>query len=652
MKLSTFFVTFFVSFTTLTFSQKDEKKILLTIDDEPVYFDEFTRVYEKNLDMVQDENQKSKEAYLDLFVNYKLKIKEAHTQELHKNPTFIKEFSSYRNQLAQNYLYDQEITEDLIVEGYERLQEELNANHILLRVAPDAHPKDTLEAYNKLKAILDRARNGEDFVELAKNYSEEPNASERGGALGYFKGFGMVYPFETVAYNTPVGEISEIVRTQYGYHIIKINDRREVPEEVTVAHIMIALNENVNDPEVKNRINDILKRVKQGEDFGDLARQFSEDTGTAKNGGQLNRFGSGRLNAPNFEEAAFSLKNPGDISGPVKTSFGWHIIKLIERHPKTTLDESREELLKKIKSTDRSKVIIASVNDRIKEKYNFEKIEDPLPFFNTYVTDSLLKRKWKNPSVHPKLKQTIFKIGQEQYTFGDFVNFIESYQKQSRAFQDLDLLLKEYYKEFEKEKLDEFYKISLELENEEYSNLISEYRDGLLIYDLMQKNIWEPSKTDTIGMTTFFENNRDSYAWKTRVEGLIASTASKKIANQIKKMLKNKATAEEIKSNFNTEEVVNVIITEGVYELENSILPSNFKTSKGVSKVYDVSTEKSTNSSQFIVVDVEDIIPQTVKYLDEVRGRVMSDYQAHLEKEWMKELLKKYNVVIDKSVMN
>lgn len=157
-----------MSFTTLTFSQKAEKKILLTIDDEPVYFDEFTRVYEKNLDMVQDENQKSKEAYLDLFVNYKLKIKEAHTQELHKNPTFIKEFSSYRNQLAQNYLYDQEITEDLIVEGYERLQEELNANHILLRVAPDAHPKDTLEAYNKLKAILDRARNGEDFVELAK----------------------------------------------------------------------------------------------------------------------------------------------------------------------------------------------------------------------------------------------------------------------------------------------------------------------------------------------------------------------------------------------------------------------------------------------------------------------------------------------------
>ncbi len=652
MNLRTFFATFYLSITALTFSQNAEKKILLTIDDEPVYLDEFMRVYEKNLDMVQDENQRTKEAYLDLFVNYKLKTKEAFAQELHLKPVFIKEFNSYRNQLANNYLYEQDITEELMLEAYERLQEEINANHILIRLSLNATPKDTLEAYNRILEIREKAIAGRDFETLAKEYSEEPNAEESGGALGYFKGLGMVYPFETAAYNTPIGGVSNVIRTQFGYHILKVNGRRPVSNEVTVAHIMIANKNDGNDETAQERMNEILNRVNQGEDFGDLARQFSEDPGTSKNGGLINRFGSGRLNAPNFEEAAFNLKNPGDISEPIKTNFGWHIIKLIERHPKESYEESKDELFRRVKSSDRSKVILKSVNESIKEKYNFEKIEDPLPFFSTFVTDSLLNRKWENPSNDPKLEQPLFKIGHKQYTFGDFASFIESYQKRSRAFQDLDLLLQEYYDEFEKETLDEFYKISLELENEEYASLISEYRDGLLIYDLMQKNIWEPSKTDTIGMNTYFENNRESYIWNTRIEGLIASTSDKKIANQIKKMLNNNATVEQIKSTFNTEELVNVIITEGTFEMENSILPSNFKATKGVSKVYDISTEKSTNTSQFIVVKVEEIIPQTNKELDEVRGRVMSDYQAHLEKEWMVELHEKYKVSIDKSVLN
>ncbi|MEX0997484.1 MAG: peptidylprolyl isomerase [Flavobacteriaceae bacterium] len=651
MKLRTFFVTFFLSITALTFSQKADKKILLTIDDEPVYLDEFTRVYEKNLDMVQDENQRTKEAYLDLFVNYKLKTKEAYSQELHLNPVFLKEFNSYRDQLANNYLYEQDITEELMLEAYERLQEEVNASHILIRLSLDATPKDTLEAYNRIIEIREKAIAGQDFETLAKEYSEEPNAKESGGALGYFKGLGMVYPFETAAYNTPVGEVSDVIRTQFGYHILKVNARRPVSNEVTVAHIMIADKNDGDDQAAQQRINEILNRVNQGEDFGDLARQFSEDQGSAKKGGVINRFGSGRLNAPKFEETSFNLKNPGDVSEPVKTKFGWHIIKLIERHPKETYEEAKDELFRRVKSSDRSKVIVKSVNESIKEKYNFQEIENPLPFFNTYVTDSITKRKWKKTE-HPKLKTTAFRVGDKEYLFSDFAEFIEAQQKTGAVSNSKELQLANYYEQFQEKMLDEFFKYTLEEENQEFANLLSEYKDGLLIYDLMQKNIWEPSKTDTIGMNTFFENNRESYIWNTKIEGLIASTSDKKIANQIKKMLKKKATVEEIKNTFNTEDVVNVIITEGILEMNNSILPSNFKLSKGVSKVYDISSEKSTNSSQFIVVNVEDIIPQTFKELNEVRGRVMSDYQAHLEKEWMKELHKKYNVTIDKSVLN
>ncbi|MCR9183358.1 MAG: peptidylprolyl isomerase [Flavobacteriaceae bacterium] len=652
MKLRTFFVTFFLSIAALTFSQNADKKILLTIDDEPVYMDEFTRVYEKNLEMVQDENQRTKEAYLDLFVNYKLKTKEAYSQELHLNPAFIKEFNSYRNQLANNYLYEQDITEELMLEAYERLQEEINASHILIRLSLNSTPKDTLDAYNKILEIREKAIAGQDFETLAKEYSEEPNAKESGGSLGYFKGLGMVYPFETAAYNTPVGGVSDVIRTQFGYHILKVNGRRPVSNEVTVAHIMIANKNDGNDEAALQRINEILNRVNQGEDFGDLARQFSEDQGSARNGGLINRFGSGRLNAPIFEETSFNLKNPGDISEPVKTNFGWHIIKLIERHPKESYEESKDELFRRVKSSDRSKVIVKSVNESIKEKYNFKEIENPLPFFNTFVTDSLIKRKWQKTSHPSDLDKIAFKIGNKEYLFSDFANFIEEHQKKGAVSNSKVLQLQKYYDQFQEMMLDEFFKISLEEENQEFSNLLSEYKDGLLIYDLMQKNIWEPSKTDTIGMNTYFENNRESYIWNTRVKGLIASTSDKKIANQIKKMLNKNATVEDIKDTFNTEEVINVILTEGTFEMENSILPSNFKTTKGVSKVYDISTEKSTNSSQFIVVKVEDIIPQSYKELDEVRGRVMSDYQSHLEKEWMKELHEKYNVTINKSVLN
>lgn len=651
MKLSTFLILFFISFSTLTFSQATEKTVLLTIDSEPVYLDEFLRVYYKNLDMVQDESQKSKEAYLDLFVNYKLKVKEAFEQELHKQPEFIKELASYKNQLSENYLYEQDITEELILEGYERLQEEVNANHILIRVTPESRPKDTLIAYNKIKDLLKRARSGEDFVELAKKYSEEPNADERGGSLGYFKGFGMVYPFETAAYTTPVGQVSDIVKTQYGYHILKVNDRRAVPDEVTVAHIMISLPKDAPDQDAKNRIEDVLKRARQGEDFGDLARQFSEDPATAKNNGKLNRFGSGRLNAPVFEQTAFDLKNSGDISEPIRTDFGWHIIQLIERHPKELFEEFKPELLRRVKTSDRSKVVVASVNDRIKEKYNFEVIENPMPFFNTFVTDSILKRKWVNPGDHPSLLKTAFRIGDINYTFAEFADYIERRQRRAGIYSAVDIIVQEYYREFEKEKLDEFYILSLEKDNKEYANLVSEYRNGLLIYDLMQKNIWEPSKTDTLGLEKFFEANKKSYKWNTRVDGQIASTADKKIANEIRKMLRNNQTEEAIKKQFNTEEIVNVIFSNGIFEIENSVLPANFKAKKGISKVYDISSDSNTNTSQYIVVSVKDVIAPSTKSLDEIRGRVMSFYQIYLEKKWMEELNKKFKVVVNKNAI-
>jgi len=652
MKRSIFSILLFIGFFTIGLSQSKEKKVLMTIDGDPVYVDEFLRVYNKNLDMIKDESQKSKEAYLELFINYKLKVKEAFAQGLHENESFIKELGSYRNQLSQNYLYDQEITEELIEEGYNRLLEEVSASHILIRLTPDSRPKDTLVAFNRMKAILEKARAGEDFETLAKQYSEEPKADERGGFLGYFKGFGMVYPFETAAYNTPVGQVSNIIRTQYGYHILKVHDRRVSPEEVTVAHIMVSSQGGeVSDEVALQRLNEIKMRLNQGEDFGDLARQFSEDPGTARNSGLLNRFGSGRLNAPNFEEAAFGLKNKGDISEPVQTDFGWHIIKLIERHPKESLEEMRDDLLMRVKTSDRSKVIVKSVNERIKEKYNFVKINDPLPFFNQFVTDSVLKRKWVYKPEDLTKNEPIFKIGNRTYRYSDFAEYIDVRQKRSRIYREKEVLLAEYYKEFEDHTLDEFYKISLEEDNEEFANLLDEYRNGLLIYDLMQRNIWEPSKTDSIGIEKFFNKNRDNYRMNTRVRGSIASTADAEIAGKIKKMLNDGVDEDKIKTQLNSDTKINVIFTTGVFEMGNSILPESFKPKKGISEVYNISTAQNTNAAQYIVVNVEEVLPAGNISLDNIRGRVISDYQLYLDQKWMEELRNRHKIKVNKKAL-
>jgi peptidyl-prolyl cis-trans isomerase SurA len=652
MKRNIFLVVLFLVSSIVGFSQSKEKNVLMTIDGEPVYVDEFYRIYNKNIDIIQEDAQKSKEAYLELFINYKLKVKEAHAQDLHKNESFIREFGSYRTELSQNYLYDQEITEELIEEGYSRILEEVSASHILIRLTQDSRPKDTLAAWNRIKALQKRARSGENFETLAKQYSEEPKADERGGFLGYFRGFGMVYPFETAAYNTPVGEVSEIVRTQYGYHILKIHDRRTSPEEVTVAHIMVSnQGGEVPDEVALNRLNEIRMRLNQGEDFGDLARQFSEDQGSARNAGLLNRFGSGKLNAPSFEEAAFKLKKQGDISEPVKTDFGWHIIKLIERHPAESLEEMRDELLRRIKTSDRSKVIVKSVNERIMEKYNFNKINDPLPFFNQFVTDSIFKRKWEfNPAALTNNKP-IFKIGHITYNYSDFAEYIEARQKRSRMYKEKEVMLIDYYREFEEQTLEEFYKISLEESNKEFADLLEEYRNGLLIFDLMNKNIWEPSKIDTIGLEKFFNKNRDNYRKNTQVQGSIASTGNSEMANQIRKMLNEGLDEEQIKTQLNSDTQINVIFTEGTFEMGNSILPANFKTQKGISEVYNISTSQNTNSAQYIVVKVEEVLPAGNIALESIRGRAISDYQHYLDQKWMEELRIKYNVKVNKKAL-
>ena len=630
--------------TALTANSQKKNDVLLTINEEPVYASEFKTVFQRNLNLVIDESQKSVDGYLDLFIDYKLKVAEAYEQGLDKEKNYLKEFSKYQDQLSKNYIYDKRITSELVLEAYQRGLEEIKASHILVQLPYNASPKDSLIAYNKIKSIREKALAGEDFKVLTKQYSEEPGVKASSGDLGYFTVFQMVYDFETTAYNTKLGEVSEIVRTEFGYHIIKIYDRRILKPKINVSHIMIFSNKDRKVENPEERINELYAMIMQGESFETIAKQFSEDKATGEKGGEIKTFGPGNLRAPLFEKAAYSIENEGDILEPIKSSFGWHIIRLNQKFTHPTFDEQKSDIEKKVNGGARVRVVTQAVNKKIKTKYGYKEGVSYSPYFNEYVTDSIFAKKWEYTLIPAAEDMMLFTIGDKEVKYNDFGKFIEEKQKLSKGYKNKESLLLDYYNNFSNKTIENYFKERLEDENDTYAATINEYRNGLLIFDVMEKNIWSAAKNDSIGLQKYYEETKGDYTWKKRVDVDIISAPKEEIANQAKNILKEGGSTEELKKQLNIEGKINVIITQGVYEIDSKELPENFKAIIGVSDVYK--TEDSN-----IVINVKEVLEPAIKEFDEVKGLLISNYQAKIEKDWMKELHSKYDVVINNKTL-
>ncbi len=611
--------------------------VLFTVDEDPVYVDEFKRVYNKNLDLVKDDSQKDVDTYLELFINYKLKLKEAKAMELHEKPKYKREFASYRKQLTKNYLTDTDVTEALVREAYERTSYEVRASHILIRIPENAPDEDTLKAYNKLRDIKKEIIAGLDFVSAAKKYSEDPTAAENGGDLGYFGGFRMVYDFENAAFNTKIGEVSTPFRTKFGYHMVKVIDRRKSKGELTVAHIMVS-NKKQTDSLVQpeDRINDIYKKLQQGESFESLAMQFSEDKASAKKGGRLNRFGKGQLSSPEFEDAAFNLTENDDISKPVKTNFGWHIIKLIEKHPVSSFEDMRSELEAKIKRGSRSKIISTSFINTLKRKYELKRNQDAINYFADVMTDDFYNRTWTVPEKIEKNK-TLLNIAKKTLTYEDFANYLVALQRKMNTKESFETIVSKAYDDYVGKEVLKYYEDHLEEENEDFKIIVEEYRDGLLLFDLMESEIWNAARKDSVGLKSYFEKNTLKYHWKRRIVATVASSVDESIIKKVSNYLKKGWSADKIKETINQNGKLGVIFTKDTMAANHQALPKEFKFKKGVSDILK-------HNEAFIVGKVDDIINQKPKTFKEARGPVISDYQAYIEKNWLKSLRKKYKV--------
>lgn len=622
-----------------------ENKVLFTIDDKPFYTEEFVRVYNKNLELVKDDSQKDLNKYLDLFVGYKLKVTKANKLGLQYDAKYQNELKSYRGQLAKNYLNDSKVTNALVEEAYDRINKEVRASHILVLVEEGALPEDTLKAYNKITKIKKLLASGEDFDKIAMQYSEDPSVKDNKGDLGYFSAFRMVYPFENVAFNTTVGQVSNPFKTKFGYHIVKVTDSRKNRGEVTVAHIMILKSESVELQEkAKLTIEEIYKKIQQGESYESLANQFSEDKSTAGKGGVLQRFGSGQLASVEFEQVAFSLQDKGQISKPFQSQFGWHIVKLIEKHPVLSMQEMRTELENKVRKDERSMLITNSLATKLRNKYKYTKNEKLLAQIKKVVTNDFYTKTWEIPEDRKALSgELVLLDGKKSLGAPSFVSYIASQQKSNNKTKPIANLVDNLLEKWMDEQIAQYYDDNLENEFPEFKNVVEEYRDGLLLFDLMEKEIWEKAKTDTIGLGNFHKENAKNYMWANRYDVDIFSSTNEKYISKTQSYLKKGKSIAYIKSKLNKDGVVNVMEKSGLFEEDYDILPEYKNLTSGVSSIVK-------KGNYFFTVNVKEVKSAEVKGINECRGKVISDYQQYLENNWVGDLKNEFTVKINTEV--
>jgi peptidyl-prolyl cis-trans isomerase SurA len=497
--------------------------------------------------------------------------------------------------------------------------------------------------------VRKKALAGEDFAALATQYSEDPSVKDNKGDLGYFSVFRMVYPFETAAFTTPKGEISKPVRSRFGYHLVKVNDVRANRGDVTVAHIMIMKpksTDNEGAAKAKTTIEEIYQKLKQGEDFANLAKQFSQDNSSASNGGKLQRFSSGELSSEEFENEAFSLQNAGDYSRPFETQFGWHIVKLIEKHPVKKYEEVQADFENRIRRDDRSRLITTSMNEKLRKKYTFKKDAKGYAAAVKALNDDIYVKAWVVPANTEPYNVTILTINNDRkVTAKEFLDFVNIEQKASPAVKPVSKLAELLFERFVDAQLTLYHNDNLEKEYPEFGMVMQEYRDGLLLYDLMEKEIWEKAKTDTIGLQSFYSRNIANYQWKDRVDAEIYSSTDEDIIKKARKYLRKGENAEFIKNKLNTPEKISVMEKSGVFETDSNVLPKQTTWKKGV-------TDIIKEGEYYFVVKVNNTLPKGPKTLEQAKGRVINDYQQYLEANWVNELRKEFTVQVNRDVFN
>ncbi|MEZ4906536.1 MAG: peptidylprolyl isomerase [Saprospiraceae bacterium] len=621
---------------------QDKDATLFTINGESVPVSEFLYIYQKNLGDKADFSKNSLQEYLDLFINFKLKVQKAKELKLDTTASFKREMAGYREQLAKSYLVDKEVNERMIKEAYDRMQKDLKVSHILISFQPN-QPEEKAEML--ADSIYGLLNSGQSFQELAKKYSDDKYTSGNGGDLGWVtamlpSGF---YEFENEIYKLKKGEYSKPFKTQFGYHIVKLDNERPARGEIEASHILIRPTvNNVPVPNAKVKIDSIYNLLKKGENFVTLAREYSDDNKTAPKGGYLGFFGINKYD-PIFEDKAFELEKDGDYTKPFLTSVGWHIIKRMSKPGIKSYDDLKRTLANEINQNDRYEIGRKALTEKIKKEAGYTENKDALKYFTGLLDNDFYTFKWNAPKYNDMF---LFKLANQDYELRDFVNFLKNNQRErmgtnkSRTLTEAVNSLFDTYVENECIKFEE---MGLENKYDDFRFLMKEYTEGNLLFEVMENEVWNKASKDSTGLQNFFDMNRENYLWQPRAEVVeyTINSNNKKLAEKIKKYAKSK-TSDKVINKFNKKG--NIVNFKSDKIEEKDLTDMKFEAG------YMTDLESLDNGNSYMFKKVENTLPITQKSLDDAKGYVIADYQEYLESNWIKDLKKQYPVKVNEQV--
>jgi peptidyl-prolyl cis-trans isomerase SurA len=623
---------------------------LFTYGGNPVSKQEFLRVYQKNaMNKKPDMSDAALNEYFDLYTLFRMKVKEAELRKMDTIPSIQRELSNYRKQLSKSYLTDADMNKRLITEAYDRMKEERHIAHIMLNATPNMGPEDTMRLYKTMDSLYNLLSTGKaDFKTLAPEFSEDKASKDKGGDLGYMAGLQTIYPFENAMYSTEVGKVSKPFRTQMGYHIVKVLDKRPGRGEVQVAHILLLTPKSKGEEGILNaqrKMDTIKAEMKKGVSFEELAKKYSEDKYTVKEGGLMKPFGTGRY-APEFEDASFGLKKPGDISQPVRTDYGFHIIKLVSKTPLKPYDSMAAQLKRLVENDSRAQMARDLFFDRMKTRNGFKEypanFDELVAKTNTVIPDTGKAANQFKAADFGDMNKPVFSLGKNNYSQSDLMVYAETLTR-GRMLGQRKTSMNEIYKMYVDNVVNDAEEHRLETDNEDFRNLMQEYRDGIMLFELMDQQVWGKASRDTTGLTAFYEANKAKYMWEPGFEGSVYHFKTEDAMKAGVAFLNKKPRMEdqEIADSVNTESTPDALsVMQGHYEFAKFKEANREVLTKGA-----VTRAVKNDDGSYTMVRVDEVYnTPTQKTLEDARGYVIAEYQDYLEKQWNAELRSKYPV--------
>jgi peptidyl-prolyl cis-trans isomerase SurA len=503
---------------------------LFTYGKDAVATPDFVQAFQKNNQGPVTE--KALNEYLHLYIASRLKIKEAKALGYDTLPQLIADLANLRQQIMPAYLNDRESMEALIGEAFSRSQKDLHLAHIFIKAGAGAEAK---------KAAVLQALSKRDFAAVAKEFSDDPSAKSNGGDLGWITAFSLPYELENLAYNTPVGKISAAYSSKAGYHVFKNLGSRKAMGRIKAAQLLLAVPPNSTEADkakLKKRADSLYTRLQAGDDFGKLATAFSNDVISAASNGQMTEFGVGEYD-PLFESAVLALQKDGAISRLSSPTHGFHIVKRIKLSPVAAklTDETKEALRKRIEQSDRNEAIKAALAQKVLKSTGYQRLSFSDAELQAY-TDSVLSFQVPKVPVSLTAETPLLKMGKEMATVAAWTEFAQGARlKRDGTGAKPQAQL---WDEFVQTTAISYYQDHLEDFNEEFRQQITEFAEGNLFFEIMQRQVWTPAQTDSAALAAYFQQHKNNYNWKESADAVLFYASEEGTAKAFSAALRQK----------------------------------------------------------------------------------------------------------------